>query len=107
MARQFTYDAENRQLTATVAGLANGYLYDGEGRRVQKTTEWGSTTFVNDAFGQLTSVNAARTSACATINCACMRSVTHRTAMARQRGIGQPKLANELALRPAIAFANG
>jgi len=54
MARLFTYDAENRQLTASVAGIAgSSYVYDGDGRRVQKTTAWGSTTFVYDAFGQL------------------------------------------------------
>ena len=54
MSRSFSYDAENRQLTANVAGIAtSSYVYDGEGRRVQKTTAWGSTTYVYDAFGQL------------------------------------------------------
>ena len=54
MARLFTYDAENRQLTANVAGIAaSNYVYDAAGRRVQKTTAWGSTTYVYDAFGQL------------------------------------------------------
>jgi YD repeat-containing protein len=53
MARNFVYDAENRQVAASVAGIGNTYAYDGEGRRVQKRA-WGArTTYVYDAFGQL------------------------------------------------------
>src|SRR5260370_25378814 len=57
MARSLTYDAENGQVTASVAGISNSYTYDGEGRRVTRTTPWNATTptttYVYDAFGQL------------------------------------------------------
>jgi RHS repeat-associated protein len=48
----FTYDAENRQLTATISGAQTSYAYDGAGRRVQKTGP-AQTTYVYDALGQL------------------------------------------------------
>jgi len=52
----FSYDGENRLLTATLATPVS-YTYDGEGRRVQKTVGTGSsavtTTFVHDAMGNL------------------------------------------------------
>jgi RHS repeat-associated protein len=53
MERTFTYDAENRQVTATINGAASSYAYDGDGRRVQSTTPIGTTTYVYDAMGQL------------------------------------------------------
>src|ERR1039457_3098775 len=57
MARTFTYDAENRQGAAPAAGIGKSYTYDGEGRRVTRTTSWNQTTpttvYVYDAFGQL------------------------------------------------------
>ena len=53
MPRTFGYDAENRQTTATVNGVATTYKYDGEGRRVSKTWNGQTTTFVYDAFGNL------------------------------------------------------
>ncbi len=53
----FTYDAENRQITATVNGVTANYVYDGEGRRVQKTEAIGSTLlttyYMYDATGAL------------------------------------------------------
>ena len=59
----FTYDAENRQISRVdAAALANQYVYDGEGRRVQASagsvvngtfTASSTTTFVYDAFGQM------------------------------------------------------
>jgi YD repeat-containing protein len=52
--RLFTYDAENRQTTATVNSVATNYVYDGDGRRVQKTVGTTVTTFVYDAAGHLT-----------------------------------------------------
>ena len=58
-ASTFTYDGENRLLTANVAqgGGVASFVYDGEGRRVQKTAGSGSnavtTTYVHDAMGQL------------------------------------------------------
>ncbi|MGD0048115.1 MAG: RHS repeat-associated core domain-containing protein [Bryobacteraceae bacterium] len=55
----FSYDGENRLLTANVAngvGVAS-FVYDGEGRRVQKTSGSGATsvttTYVHDAKGDL------------------------------------------------------
>lgn len=51
---QMTYDAENRQLTFSNGGAqAAAYDYDGEGRRVRKTTPLGTTVYVYDAQGQL------------------------------------------------------
>jgi YD repeat-containing protein len=43
------YDAENRQVNAG----AFSYAYDGEGRRVTKTSGGATTVFVYDALGQL------------------------------------------------------
>jgi len=48
----FVYDAENRMISSTNGSTTN-YVYDGEGRRVQKVTGTQSTTFVYDAGGQL------------------------------------------------------
>lgn len=50
--RTFTYDAENRVITATAAGSTTRYTYDGEGRRTAKAAAV-TTTFIYDAFGQL------------------------------------------------------
>lgn len=51
--RVFTYDAENRQMTAAINGTTSSYVYDGDGRCVQVTTQSGTTTFVYDAEGHL------------------------------------------------------
>src|SRR5262249_16188845 len=53
MSRSFTYDAENRQTTATISSAVSSYTYDGEGQRVQKTTGGVTTTYVYDAWGNL------------------------------------------------------
>ncbi len=70
MNRSFTYDAENRQITATINSQPTAYTYDGDGRRVGKavcpvgtqTSSCSSSTsgatvtiFVYDAAGNLTS----------------------------------------------------
>ena len=51
----FTYDAENRQVTANVNGAVSTYAYDGNGLRVSKSVPAGSgtntTVSVYDAFG--------------------------------------------------------
>jgi RHS repeat-associated protein len=53
--RTFTYDAENRLVASTQPGMgAISYVYDGDGRRVQKTVAPAVTTYVYDAGGQLT-----------------------------------------------------
>ena len=49
----FTYDAENRQYTSAVNGTTT-YTYDGEGRRVMKTTGTAQTVYVYDATGEVT-----------------------------------------------------
>ncbi|MGH9646912.1 MAG: hypothetical protein ACRD4E_08865, partial [Bryobacteraceae bacterium] len=51
--RSFTYDAENRQQTATINSIVTTYAYDGEGRRITKTNQGVTTTFVYDAMGNL------------------------------------------------------
>ena len=52
--RTFTYDAENRVIAATEPNTgAISYVYDGEGKRVQKTVGTSVTTYVYDGFGQL------------------------------------------------------
>ncbi len=51
--QNFTYDAESRQLTATINGVQTSYLYDGDGRRVSKTQAGQTTTYVYDATGNL------------------------------------------------------
>jgi YD repeat-containing protein len=52
--RTSTYDAENRQVTVTNAqSVTATYAYDGDGRRVKKTVNGNTTTFVYDAAGQL------------------------------------------------------
>jgi len=53
MQRNFTYDAENRQITASINGVQTTYTYDGDGKRVQRVTSAGTTTYAYDASGQL------------------------------------------------------
>jgi YD repeat-containing protein len=53
MLRSFTYDAENRQVSATIGSATATYVYDGNGLRVSKTVGGATTTFVYDAFGNL------------------------------------------------------
>ena len=54
---QFTYDAENRQKTATIGSVTISYGYDGDGRRVTKTVpsgpNAGTTVYAYDATGEL------------------------------------------------------
>src|SRR5262249_18606970 len=46
----YTYDAENR-LTQVDGGSTASYVYDAEGRRVQKTTSGGWRAYIPDASG--------------------------------------------------------
>jgi len=51
-----TYDAENRMTEVHESSPVNEtytYTYDGEGRRVQKTANGVTTTYVHDGFGNL------------------------------------------------------
>ncbi|HUO30004.1 MAG TPA: RHS repeat-associated core domain-containing protein [Bryobacteraceae bacterium] len=71
MARSFTYDAENRQVTecinCTQGSPTTTYVYDGEGQRVGKTVNGQTTTYVYDAFGNLAAeYGGGPTSACGT-----------------------------------------
>ncbi|MCC6487560.1 MAG: RHS repeat-associated core domain-containing protein [Candidatus Hydrogenedentes bacterium] len=47
------YNAENLLRQSTINSTATTYDYDGEGRRVKKTTGSTNTVYVHDAFGQL------------------------------------------------------
>jgi RHS repeat-associated protein len=49
----FTYDGENRQLTASVGSTSASYFYDGDGRRVKKVVGTVTTVFVYNASGQM------------------------------------------------------
>ena len=52
--RGFTYDGENRLTASTQPNTgAISYVYDGSGRRVQKTVGSAVTTYVYDGMGQL------------------------------------------------------
>jgi len=51
--RVFTYDAENRQISATVNSQTTTYVYDGDGHRIQKNAPSGTTVYVYDPFGNL------------------------------------------------------
>lgn len=62
--RAFTYDGENRQISAS--GGAN-YVYDGLGRRVKKVQGTTTTTFVYDAFGKLVAEYCSPAGTCGTM----------------------------------------
>jgi RHS repeat-associated protein len=51
-ANGIVYDAENRQVSYTKAGVTTTYTYDGDGRRVKKA-DTGTTVFVYNVSGQL------------------------------------------------------
>jgi RHS repeat-associated protein len=77
MSRAFTYDAENRQVNATINSNGASYVYDGLGQRVQKTVNGVTATFVYDAFGNLASeYGPAEASPCGS-NTPCYVSVDH------------------------------
>jgi len=66
VARSFTYDAENRQVTATIGSGTSNYAYDGNGLRVSKTVNGQTTTYVYDAFGNLAAEYGGDSNACGT-----------------------------------------
>jgi RHS repeat-associated protein len=51
--KSYSYDSENKLVTAVVAGTTTNYWYDGEGRRVKKLSSSVTTVFVYNARGQL------------------------------------------------------
>jgi len=58
----FTYDGENRLTASAQQGTpAIGYVYDGDGKRVQKTVGAAVTTYVYDASGELVAEYGAPT----------------------------------------------
>lgn len=67
--RSFTYDADNRQVTATINGATASYVYDGNGLRVSKTVGGQTTTYVYDAWGTLAAEYGSFTTACNTPTC--------------------------------------
>jgi RHS repeat-associated protein len=71
MTRSFTYDAEDRQVSATINSNASSYGYDGLGQRVSKTTGGQTTVYVYDAFGNLDAEYSSQTPAspCGTPTC--------------------------------------
>ena len=53
-ANTMTYDAENRMATANIGGTGSvTYTYDGDGKRVMKSSSAGTTVYVYDGMGQL------------------------------------------------------
>ena len=70
-ARNFTYDAENRQVTANLNGAVSNYSYDGNGLRVSKVAGGQTTTYVYDAWGNLGAEYSTviEASACGTPTC--------------------------------------
>ena len=71
MSRTFAYDAENRQVSATINTSSSTYAYDGNGLWVARTTGGQTTYSVYDAFGHLAAeyTSATTTSACGTQTC--------------------------------------
>jgi RHS repeat-associated protein len=69
---QFTYDAENRQVTAapTSGGAATAYSYDGLGQRVAKAQQGAqSVTYVYDAWGNLAAEYGGTPAPCTSTPC--------------------------------------
>ena len=69
--RSFTYDGENREVTATISGNTSTYTYDGLGQRVMKASAGQTTVYVYDAFGNLTAEYSSQSAAspCGTATC--------------------------------------
>jgi RHS repeat-associated protein len=64
-----THDAENRLLTSTLGGVTTAYTYDGDGRRVMKSSVSGATVYVYDAAGQLAAEYGAVTTPPPCVTC--------------------------------------
>jgi RHS repeat-associated protein len=71
MTRSFTYDAESRQVSATINTNTSNYTFDGLGQRVTKVVGTVTTVYVYDAFGNLAAEysSQAGTSPCGTSTC--------------------------------------
>jgi len=83
VARSFSYDVENRQVTANMNGAVSSYVYDGDGQRVSKTSGGVTTTYVYDAFGNEAAeyIGANDASACGTPTCFVMEDHLGSTRM--------------------------
>jgi len=70
-ARSFTYDAENRQVTANVGGPGSSYSYDGNGLRLSRATGGQTIIYVYEAWGNVAAEysNVVETTACGTPTC--------------------------------------
>jgi RHS repeat-associated protein len=51
--KAYSYDGENKMVTAVVSGVTSKYWYDADGRRVKKVVGSTATRFVYNASGQL------------------------------------------------------
>ena len=93
-----TYDAENRQTSATepasLGGATEQYFYDGDGRRVEKSGPGGTTIYVYDALGKLAAEYSR--SLLGKLLKTCERFLSHD----RKGGVG-----DELRPAPGKAFA--
>jgi RHS repeat-associated protein len=71
MLRSFLYDAENRQVSATINNLTSNYVYDGLGQRVSRTANGETVTYVYDAFGNVAAEysTVSHASPCGTATC--------------------------------------
>ena len=70
MARTFIYDAENRQVSATIGSGTTTYAFDGNGLRVSKTSNGQTTYYVYDAWGNLAAEYGSSTgNPCDTLTC--------------------------------------
>jgi RHS repeat-associated protein len=69
--RNFTYDAESRQVSANINGNSSTYAYDGNGLRVTRTPAGAVTTvYVYDAWGNMVSAyGPTEASPCGTATC--------------------------------------
>ena len=69
--RSFSYDGENRQVSATINGNTSTYTYDGLGQRVMKASGGQTTVYVYDAFGNLAAEYSSQSAAspCGTATC--------------------------------------
>ena len=76
-ARSFTYDGENRQVSATIVSATASYVYDGSGQRVSKTAAGQTTYFAYDAFGNLAAEYPTSTSPSPCGTPPCYFSVDH------------------------------
>lgn len=75
--RSFSYDGENRQVSATINGNMSTYTYDGLGQRVMKVSGGQTTVYAYDAFGSLAAEYSTQTAASSCVTFTCYLTVDH------------------------------